>query len=140
MYIHLKVESSQKHSSVGDQNDLGKAASTSNTFKSSIGSEWQNPNIITSDQAAQNGEKIKEEEEYDIDHDHLLLPWACCIPIVLDNFEAKQASYDHYSFSTYSLFYKHYPLELFKYQVVAMKKYFLVNVRQKYLAEKESTI
>ena len=88
------------------------AASTSDTFKSSIGSELQTPNIITSDQAAQNGEKIKEEEEYDIDHDHLLLPWACCIPIVLDNFEAKQASYDHYSFFTYSLLYQHYALEL----------------------------
>ena len=124
MYIHLKVESSQKHSSVGDQNNLGKASSTSDTFKSSIGPEWQNPNIITSDQAAQNDEKVKEEEEYDIDHDHLLLPWACCIPIVLDNFEAKQASYDHYSFFTYSLLYQHYALELFKYQVVAMAMYF----------------
>ena len=85
------------------------ATSSSDSFKSSTSS--QTNNIITSDQAAQNSASVKEGEEYDIDHDHLLLPWACCIPIVLDNFEAKQACYDHYSFSCVQpVFYNDYLL------------------------------
>ena len=92
------------HFLAGDHNNLEEAASTSDNFKSSASPEWQTQSIITSDQAAQNNEKMKEEEEYDIDHDHLLLPWACCIPIVLDNFEAKQACYDHYSFPLLACF------------------------------------
>ena len=59
----------------------------------------QTQTVITSDQAAQNSANVKDEEEYDIDHDHLLLPWSCCIPIVLDKFQAKQACCDHYSYA-----------------------------------------
>ena len=75
-------------------------ATSSEYFKSSTRPQWQTKDAITSNQAAQNSAIIKDEEEYDIDHDHLLLPWACCIPIVLEKFQAKQACCDHYSYTS----------------------------------------
>ena len=32
-----------------------------------------------------------DDEDYKEDHEHLLLPWSCCVPVVLEKFSSSKA-------------------------------------------------
>ena len=52
--------------------------------------EWQSRHVLNSKDSNDLSDNDKTDLSVDgFDHDHVLLPWSCCIPVVLEEFSSK---------------------------------------------------